>query len=325
MYHVPEAELHAYLDQALSRSQCVEIERHLAECRSCRTERDTIAALRDRTTALLVGASPRRIQPRPYAHLAAEHLHRATRSQRRVRNLAWAASLVGAVGLGWGLSHLSQGVAATGAAIPLAGRGAPSRVNPWTGTIPQMVTGRPVAPIRLATAARATRPNAPRASASATTGVPDVTTPRPNASELAAVGGTAAATEPVLDGVWRTVTYSPGQEGHPDWMPRVDGVPVVQVKVRQAPQGGRPITLVTQQLASGEMISTVEGPSVEVAALLSRQPGQSASAELQDMELKPAPGDSSVRRPASGTAPRTLAVFGSAPQDSLKAFMLRVK
>ena len=30
--HIPEEELHAYLDQALSRSQCVEIENHLAEC-----------------------------------------------------------------------------------------------------------------------------------------------------------------------------------------------------------------------------------------------------------------------------------------------------
>ena len=101
---------------------------------------------------------------------------------------------------------------------------------------------------------------------------------------------------------------------------------MVQVKVREAPQGGRPITLVTQQLANGEMISTVEGPSKEVAALLSRQPGQSASAELQDMQAAPAPLDSAgVRRPGAGSVPRTLAIFGSAPSDSLKAFMLRVK
>ena len=53
MRHIPEDELHAYLDQGLSRSQCVEIESHLAACPSCRATRDAIAALRDRTTALL--------------------------------------------------------------------------------------------------------------------------------------------------------------------------------------------------------------------------------------------------------------------------------
>ena len=48
MLHIPEDELHAYLDQALSRSQAVEIECHLAECRRCQVERDRAAAVRDR-------------------------------------------------------------------------------------------------------------------------------------------------------------------------------------------------------------------------------------------------------------------------------------
>ncbi len=56
MRHIPEDELHAYLDQGLSRSQCVEIESHLAGCASCQGARDGIAALRDRTTALLATA-----------------------------------------------------------------------------------------------------------------------------------------------------------------------------------------------------------------------------------------------------------------------------
>ena len=64
MRHIPEDELHAYLDQGLSRSQCVEIESHLAVCSSCRATRDGIAALRDRTTALLATlAPPRRFPP----------------------------------------------------------------------------------------------------------------------------------------------------------------------------------------------------------------------------------------------------------------------
>jgi len=54
MRHIPEDELHAYLDQGLSRSQCVEIESHLAACPSCQAARDGIAAL---------GTGPRRFCP----------------------------------------------------------------------------------------------------------------------------------------------------------------------------------------------------------------------------------------------------------------------
>ena len=64
MSHIPEEALHAYLDQALSRSRCVVIESHLAACPQCRASRDSIAALRDRTTLLLGRLSPeRRIPP----------------------------------------------------------------------------------------------------------------------------------------------------------------------------------------------------------------------------------------------------------------------
>jgi len=65
MRHIPEEELHAYLDQALSRAQAVEIESHLAGCASCRAERDAIAGLRDRTTALLATLAPKVIPARP--------------------------------------------------------------------------------------------------------------------------------------------------------------------------------------------------------------------------------------------------------------------
>src|SRR5918994_1684105 len=101
MRHIPEDELHAYLDQALSRSQCVEIESHLARCAPCRAERDAIAALRDRTTALLATLTP----PRRFAP-AAEVLReraaaRLARRADRWRAAMWAASVMFALGLGW--------------------------------------------------------------------------------------------------------------------------------------------------------------------------------------------------------------------------------
>ena len=327
MRHIPEEELHAYLDQALSRSQCVEIEHHLAECPACRAGRDAIAALRDRTTALLVAAGPRRIRPRPYAELSAAHLERNSRRARRVNAAVWAASLVGAVGLGWGLSewagpaHFDPASAADTAVLPQAAplqAAAPAGTGATTPPTPAAPSTRLAsAPVRAPSPGLGTAVPVPRDST--------LPPPRPAGSELASMGG-AAAGEPVLDGLWRTVSWANTQNEREEWVPRVEGVPVVQVKVRQAPRDGRPLTLVTQQLANGEMISTVVGPSQEVAALLSRQPGQSASAELQDMQATPAPVDSAAGRRSSAAAPpRTLAIFGSAPSDSLKAFMLRVK
>lgn len=320
--HIPEEELHAYLDQALSRSQCVEIEHHLAECTTCRLERDGIAALRDRTTSLLVAATPRRIRPRPFTQVSASYLERQHRRAARIRTVAWAASVVGALGLGWAMSR------ATAPIVPAAERQAAGPANATTTAAPPVASApsRRTTPVRTTPAAiplrLAGRPAQPSTPDSTSVGAP----PRPAGSEVASMGGSRTASEPVLDGMWRTVSWANAQNDGDYWLPRVDGVPVVQVKVRRSQQGGRPLTLVTQQLASGEMISTVEGPSPEVAALLSHQPGQSASAELQDMQAGPHSADSTTGRPAtSGGPPRTLAIFGSAPMDSLKALMLRVK
>jgi len=100
MRHIPEDELHAYLDQALSRSQCVEIESHLAHCPACRQERDGIAALRDRTTAVLAQLAPPLRRPPSWSTLEAEARRRAATRRHRVVRLGWAASLAAAVGLG---------------------------------------------------------------------------------------------------------------------------------------------------------------------------------------------------------------------------------
>src|SRR3954451_14195125 len=108
MRHIPEEELHAYLDQALSRSQCVEIESHLAACPSCRALRDGIAALRDRTTALLARLAPPRRVPMSFEALRHQGDLRASIRRRRIRAAAWAASLVLAVGTGWAAAALSR-------------------------------------------------------------------------------------------------------------------------------------------------------------------------------------------------------------------------
>ena len=126
MRHIPEDELHAYLDQGLSRSQCVEIESHLAGCPSCRANRDGIAALRDRTTALLAKLAPPRRFPPAFEALRDEAAQRLDTRRRRLRIGAWAASLIAAVGLGWTASSVIR----PSSPDAIATRSAPRPVEP---------------------------------------------------------------------------------------------------------------------------------------------------------------------------------------------------
>ncbi|MDQ2670485.1 MAG: zf-HC2 domain-containing protein, partial [Gemmatimonadota bacterium] len=114
MRHIPEEELHAYLDQALSRAQCVEIESHLAACPTCRRQRDAIAALRDRTTSLLATLVPARTITPPFELIESRRAAAAVRREHMVRRAVWAASLIAAVGAGWGLSRVADGPEAAG-------------------------------------------------------------------------------------------------------------------------------------------------------------------------------------------------------------------
>lgn len=57
--HLPEEELHAWLDGELSAAQRSEIARHLLGCPSCRSAEAETIALRERVTAILGLAAPR--------------------------------------------------------------------------------------------------------------------------------------------------------------------------------------------------------------------------------------------------------------------------
>jgi anti-sigma factor RsiW len=94
--HIPEEELHAYLDQALSRSQCVEIERHLTRCPRCRMAREEIAAVRDRTTDLLARVGPPPFLSPPFEQIR-QQSHLRHRRRRHLTGSLLAAGLALAV------------------------------------------------------------------------------------------------------------------------------------------------------------------------------------------------------------------------------------
>lgn len=96
MSHVDEGTLHAYLDGALPPDERTQVEAHLAGCAECQERLAQARALVARADALLALALP--------GERAAPPLHELRRRPLwwRVRwPVAWAASIMLAVGLGW--------------------------------------------------------------------------------------------------------------------------------------------------------------------------------------------------------------------------------
>jgi hypothetical protein len=333
MQHIPEERLHAYLDQALERAECGAIESHLAVCDRCRADRDEVIALRDRTAALLARAVPRDTAGPPYTWLRARAQERLHLRSRRLQRAAWAASVVAALGTGWGaaswyaIDRADQLVASRPAAAPSGAASRPSGDG----------QSRDSAGVALAAAAEAVQPateerseaHAPHHTAAhpAKGGAP-AANPRVahSAGELATVGGIPKDGQLENGGVWRTVSWDGAKrEAGGATPPRIAGLPVVEVQVQGGDSGKRPLMVVAQQLASGEVIRAIEGPAADVSALLGTRPssisGESAATAVPSAPSSPAALGSAL---ALRRGDRVVAVTGSVSRDSLKAIMQRL-
>lgn len=296
MRHIPEEELHAYLDQALSRTQCVEIERHLARCGSCKRHRDNIAGLRDRTTALLarigppstLGPSFRELQAR-----AAARQVQAAAPRRWLAPTAWAAGIAAAIVIGWQVKGEFASPVVTApiaAAAPVVGEPAPVVTAPPT----QPQAEAAIVPVHVAVSNPKPRP-APRESRQLIRATRPVGNAAPESSDFAhaietdsfellqapslqlALTGTTVSqsnvlpddlvsqpvsADPGLEGLWRTITPGVDLDSERDDIALIPGLPVIQMR-----QQG-PVTAVDQRLESSEMIRTVSGPAKQVASLV---------------------------------------------------------
>ena len=325
MLHIPEDELHAYLDQGLSRSQCVEIESHLAVCPSCQAARDGIAAMRDRTTALLAKLAPPRGLPPEFDSLRRRAARQVSARRRRADIAAWAASLVAAVGLGWTASFLlrpheppprpAAGQVVALPASPVATRqtvAAPARAVRLDTT--------PVQPSRR-------RPTVRAVAAESATAVPAVIPPP--ALELSSIDIPRSDVGFELEGMWRTMSWAGAQAEAGDKLPHIDGLPVVQVQVQTSEQGKQPLMVVAQQLASGEVIRTIEGPTSDVSHLLARRAMSDpvptvGRPDSGSRKSTPSGTDHTDRTMAMQRGDRMLVITGALPSDSLLAMIRRL-
>lgn len=328
--HVPDDELHAYLDQALSRSQCVEIETHLAACPRCADRRDANAAMRDRTTALLAHLTPRPlIMPPPYSQLIERRDRVAPwmRWQRNARRAAiWAAGLIAAIGAGWA----GRGLLMPENAVPVAITSLAADANIFQQAVPLNATGptnfEPVQPtvdlqggnsipLPDRPAPRVSRRAEPQLMPAPVLQLAKVVMP---ASETIAAEPLPAATKPdthsPFDRIWRSVEWEEALQIAGSSLPFIEGIPVVGVLLQAGAPGERPTVIVAQQDGTGEVIQTIEGPVAKVSEMLRRQSSPDVHASNP---ARTPPDYVDERSGAVRRAIRMLTVTGRLPVDSL--------
>jgi hypothetical protein len=112
MPHVEEGQLHALLDGAYAHDsqEARDLRTHLDECAHCRAQLAEATALRDRAASVLHAARPRSEEMPPFELLLQRAAEQKTQPRRIATpyRLAWAASIVLALGVGWFGSDMAR-------------------------------------------------------------------------------------------------------------------------------------------------------------------------------------------------------------------------
>lgn len=128
MSHVDEGHLHAWLDGALDHyppDEAEAVRQHMATCERCAARLEEARALRAESRGILAGADP---GPGPLPELEEMRAEARRRGQDRgrrssLRRLAWAASVVLALGAGWMANEVARPGGLTSPPVPARGPG----------------------------------------------------------------------------------------------------------------------------------------------------------------------------------------------------------
>ena len=328
--HVPEDELHAYCDQALSRSQCAEIETHLSHCELCQAQRAAVAAFRDQTTALLAQLSPRAVITPPPFQVMLDHRSRqlqfAMWRVRFQRAAWWAAGIAAATGFGW-LGRTVLDPHRTLPSAPIAEASAPVTkpagevvaITPREGGGADLESAAPApvqepepAPSPGAGGRRASGPSATAASHQLVSFVSDLGPVTRESTPAPAPEAREERSSP-FNRIWRMLPWEDALRVAGGGLPFIEGMTVVGVLMRPGAAGERPTVIVAQQDSHGEVIQSIEGPADLVDDVLRRQPPDIHISEAirTPPDYVELPGGE-LRR-----TNRVLTITGRLPMDSL--------
>lgn len=317
--HLPEAECHAYADDALSSAQRAEIAEHLLACLVCRAALAEVEALRARTSQLLAIATP------PQRHRRGLSIHPAPHDATRPWALRQTFKRVGR----------RAPIAAAVAILLLSGTGRLAwqqqgidSARP-TGT-PRLATAFFASPMMAGASLFTGRADSLRPAsgslvartltlASRAAMAPRVIAARASTSGSHRLALTAIDPMTEIDPTpgWETASWNDARRLTRNAVAYLKGIPVSDVRLRPNLAGGRPSTMVRQQLKDGRALWVIEGTEADlddVARLLDAS-GIVVGTPRRGRPDYLGPDDAPVR------TIRMVAVAAYLPVDSLNALL----
>jgi hypothetical protein len=254
--HLPEEELHAWLDGQLSRAQSSEIAEHVLGCLICRALEAEVRGVRDRTTTLLALAAPRSFRALP-----APGVRRGGLGRLRTGTAAAAAAVV--IGLvSWGATRSLEPGTDTSGSTQLAGAFvAPAlfaRVAAMPGVDSLSVDPLPAATSRTLTLASRTTMS-PRV-------LPARTTSTPVSARRLRVVDPMMDVGPSGEG-WETASLQEAREATAGALAHLEGITVNAVRIQPSDVGGRPTAMVRHLMPDGRAVWVVEGTLDDLAPI----------------------------------------------------------
>lgn len=254
--HIPEDELHAFLDAQLSPVQRAEIAEHLLACLICRALEGEVRSLRTRSRELLALATPPEIRGIPLPA-------RRPRYKLRTGRVAAIAAAALVVAGSWSFTRTGGTAGGEGRPVLASVFVAPAIlarvVSPAAAAVDSVVmSGQRSAPISRTLTLASRAAVAPRVIP-----VRQVT------------GGTASrrlrVMDPMLEAApsatgegWETTSFQEAREAASGAVAHLDGIPVNTVRLQPSGRGGRPTAMVRQLLPDGRVVWVVEGAIEEL-------------------------------------------------------------
>lgn len=253
--HLPEEELHAWLDGQLSRTQSSEVAEHILGCLICRALEAEVRGVRDRTTTLLALAAPRSFRALPAKAARPVGLGRL----RGGSAAAAAAVMIGLVS--WGVTRELQPSGNPGASQLASAFVAPAifaHIAALPGNDSVNATPLPTTTSRTLTLASRTI-TSPRVMPARNPSVPVSARQLRVSDPMMGVG-------PSGEG-WETTSLQEAREATAGALAHLDGISVNAVRIQPSEVGGRPTAMVRHLLPDGRAVWVVEGTLDDLAPI----------------------------------------------------------